>query len=84
MTTLQLNAQLLRALGEIADDKDIVKQVLDFVNGFVEKKRQNAQAKQKQKTLDSTKKSKNWLKIITFNNILVLFFYYNSLFLQKV
>lgn len=52
MTTLQLNAQLLRALGEIADDKDIVKQVLDFVNGFVEKKRQNAQAKQKQKTLE--------------------------------
>ncbi len=52
MTTLQLNAQLLRALGEIADDKDIVKQVLDFVNGFVEKKRLNAQAKQKQKTLE--------------------------------
>lgn len=59
MTTLQLNAQLLRALGEIADDKDIVKQVLDFVNGFVEKKRLNAQTKQKQKTLDSTKKFKN-------------------------
>ena len=57
MTTLQLNAQLFRALGEIADDKDIVKQVLDFVNGFVEKKRQNAQAKQKQKTLDEINQS---------------------------
>lgn len=59
MTTLQLNAQLLRALGEIADDKDVVKQVLDFVDGFVEKKRLNAQTKQKQKTLDLTKKFKN-------------------------
>lgn len=52
MTALQLNAELFRVMGEVADDKDILRQIIDYVKKLAENKRKRAQEKEKQKTLE--------------------------------
>lgn len=45
MTTIQLNAELYRAMGEIADDKVLLKKVLDFVKSLTPAKNEADDAK---------------------------------------
>ena len=64
MTVLQLNMQLYRVMGEIADDKDIVSQILDFAKDLADKKRARLKEKEKQKTLAEINESFAELKQI--------------------
>ena len=41
MTTMQMNAELYRAMGEIADDKALLEMVLAFVKSLVPQKKRN-------------------------------------------
>ena len=41
MTTMQMHAELYRAMGEIADDKALLEMVLAFVKSLVPKKKRN-------------------------------------------
>ncbi len=42
MTTIQLNAELYRAMGEIADDEDLMKKVLQYVKKLAAQKTANS------------------------------------------
>lgn len=64
MTALQLNAELFRVMGEVADDKDILRQIIDYVKKLAENKRKRAQEKEKQKTLEQIDESFAELKQI--------------------
>lgn len=39
MTTMQVNAELYRAMGEIADDKVLMEKVLAFVKSLIQKQK---------------------------------------------
>ena len=39
MTTMQVNAELYRAMGEIADDKALMEMVLDYVKSLIQKQK---------------------------------------------
>ena len=56
--------QLYRVMGEIADDKDIVSQILDFAKDLADKKRARLKEKEKQKTLAEINESFAELKQI--------------------
>ncbi len=42
MTAIQLNAELYRAMGEIADDEDLMKKVLQYVKKLAAQKTANS------------------------------------------
>ncbi len=42
MTAIQLNAELYRAMGEIADDEDLMKKVLQYVKKLAAQKTTNS------------------------------------------
>lgn len=42
MTALQLNAELYRAMGEIADDETLLAKVLEYVRSIIPTKSQNS------------------------------------------
>lgn len=61
MTTMQVNAELYRAMGEIADDKVLMEKVLAFVKSLIQKQKK-ARKNDDDKRLDAAlaKFSSDW------------------------
>ena len=61
MTTMQVNAELYRAMGEIADDKVLMEKVLAFVKSLIQKQKK-ARKNDDNKRLDAAlaKFSSDW------------------------
>ena len=61
MTTMQVNAELYRAMGEIADDKVLMEKVLAFVKSLIQKQKK-ARKDDDDKRLDAAlaKFSSDW------------------------
>ena len=61
MTTMQVNADLYRAMGEIADDKVLMEKVLAFVKSLIQKQKK-ARKNDDDKRLDAAlaKFSSDW------------------------
>ena len=61
MTTMQVNAELYRAMGEIADDKVLMEKVLAFVKSLIQKQKKSRK-NDDDKRLDAAlaKFSSNW------------------------
>ena len=61
MTTVQVNAELYRAMGEIADDKALMEMVLDYVKSLIQKQKK-ARKNDDDKRLDAAlaKFSSDW------------------------
>lgn len=61
MTTMQVNAELYRAMGEIADDKVLMEKVLAFVKSLIQKQKK-ARKNDDDKRLDTAlaKFSSDW------------------------
>ena len=62
MTTMQMNAELYRAMGEIADDKVLMEMVLDFVKSLIPAKQKKARKNDDDEKLDAAlaKFSSDW------------------------
>ena len=62
MTTMQMNAELYRAMGEIADDKVLMGMVLDFVKSLIPAKQKKARKNDNDERLDAAlaKFSSDW------------------------
>ena len=62
MTTMQVNAELYRAMGEIADDKVLMEKVLAFVKSLIPSKQNKSRKNDKDEKLDAAlaKFSSDW------------------------
>ena len=62
MTTMQINAELYRAMGEIADDKALMELVLTFVKSLIPAKQKKARKNDNDKRLEAAlaKFSSDW------------------------
>ena len=62
MTTMQVNAELYRAMGEIADDKVLMEKMLAFVKSLIPAKQKKSRKNDKDEKLDAAlaKFSSDW------------------------
>ena len=60
MTTMQVNAELYRAMGEIADDKALMEMVLDYVKSLIQKKKARKNDDDKRLEAALAKFSSDW------------------------
>lgn len=62
MTTMQMNAELYRAIGEIADDKALLEMVLTFVKSLIPAKQKKARENDDDERLEAAlvKFSSDW------------------------
>lgn len=68
MTTLELNAELYRAMGRIADDKALLEKVLAFVKSLAPSKQANTETETKKpyKKIPVSTEIKKWNGCVSF------------------
>ena len=73
MTTMQVNAELYRAMGEIADDKALMEMVLAFVKSLIPMKQKKARKNDEDKRLEAAlaKFSGDWGRDATLDGSLI-------------